>query len=384
MSTGGLTFEEWLEKQNTTAPPIRMPAGLTIRPQTGDPLQDAMNLQADLAGLANNAQAKPEERQAAFNAYQAASDDVSRLTKERMAWNAEQGQLQAKLDAANTPEARQLAEMNLGAAKAKVSLAEQEAANYETPAQVMARQIATAIASRAPTQGRETVEEANAKAAYASRLRQEEDAYTSQLRREEFAAQQNKYAFALSNRLSAYEKIADMMKDPDNPMSVADAEAWRELIDANFVSAMKGTDPFSEQQEKDKVARERATIGKDILNQRLSSGTSVANTLMSGFQQSLPALGAGMGERGPVAFNPFQWSEDFATKMQGGPEVSEFGKSLLMGLGQGGVQTGGQPATPGQAAIHPNGLSMETMQMLQGAIERYKQQQLPAQVGVTP
>ncbi len=165
------SYESGLWRAGQTASPVRMPAGFEIPPpsRTGDArrdqLQDAMNYRTALENFYNSgAVTDPGERSAITAELRAARDDESRLLKDQYAYNEEMRKLWEKADAANTPEAREKADADLKDAQARADLAAKQAANYETPDQASERRIREAIASRAPTQGRETVQEAIDKA----------------------------------------------------------------------------------------------------------------------------------------------------------------------------------------------------------------------------
>ncbi len=191
-----------------------------------------------------------------------------------------------------------------------------------------------------------------------------------------------KQQLALQQIYEAIPVLEEMVRT--GTVTQAEANAWMEVFKQNLQASLRGTTPFEQEKFQTQETRQRADIGKELLNQRLQSSTSLANTLISSFSQNLPTLGWGLRQGETVPFDPFSMAGAFTTEQQGGQGVSDLGRSLLAGLQQGPGQAGAGPQ--GQGAMHPNGLPVEAMQILQGVIERRRQQQLPgpAGMGVTP
>lgn len=166
-------------------------------------------------------------------------------------------------------------------------------------------------------------------------------AQTEKIRRE----LEPKYGRMLQDYYDSVRQIQGMIERGD--MTPAEADAYMERFRANMEAALRGTTPFEQQRAQEQEKRQRAEIGRDILNQRLTTGTSLATSLLSGFQQALPYLGAGLPRGETLTFDPFAIARSFTTEMQGGQEVGDLARALLGQLGPAGptVPTSGGPQT---------------------------------------
>jgi hypothetical protein len=122
------------------------------------------------------------------------------------------------------------------------------------------------------------------------------------------------------------------------------ADAYVEASRLATEAALRGSTPFEEAQEKRVAEQERKKIGRDILDQRLSSGVSLASSLLS----------SATGLAGKAVFRPGQTTLDYdpledlmslLNELQGGEDVTPYAKGLLMGAAQ-GTPGGGGPQGP--------------------------------------
>jgi hypothetical protein len=136
----------------------------------------------------------------------------------------------------------------------------------------------------------------------------------------------------------------------------AEADAYVTASLQAAQSALRGTTPYDEAQAKRKAELERQQTGKDILDQRLSSGTSLASSLLS----------SATNLAGKAIFRPGQTSlgvDPLASLMptldqlQGGPEVTPYAKGLLLGAGPQGPTGPVIGTTPSGVPVYDPGVS---------------------------
>jgi hypothetical protein len=136
----------------------------------------------------------------------------------------------------------------------------------------------------------------------------------------------------------------------------AEADAYVTASLQAAQSALRGTTPYDEAQAKRKAELDRQQMGKDILNQRLSSGTSLASSLLS----------SATNLAGKAIFRPGQTSlgvDPLASLMptldqlQGGPEVTPYAKGLLLGAGPQGPTGPVIGTTPSGVPVYDPGTS---------------------------
>ena len=134
-------------------------------------------------------------------------------------------------------------------------------------------------------------------------------------------------------------------------MTPAEADQYITSIKSYTTAALAGTTPY--QQERNKVTDEQARreLGRSILNQRVASGSSLAQGLISAASSAASGtLAPRDGRR--LRFDPFGSAERYVDRMGGGPEVGALGKELLTGAT--GARTAAAPAGVAPAAGHPD------------------------------
>ena len=177
-------------------------------------------------------------------------------------------------------------------------------------------------------------------------------AQTEKLQREAIP----EYQKLMQDRITTIAEIRGMIERGD--MTPEEGDTYMTAFDEYIKAQLKGATPFQIKQNEQQETRQRAEIGKDILNQRMQSAGAVANTLISGFHQSLPYLGAGVAPGQTVNFDPFAMAGQFVNQTGGGPEMGELAQGLVKGL-----QPGGAPAGPNLSDPANNPL---LQQMIQG------------------
>jgi hypothetical protein len=127
----------------------------------------------------------------------------------------------------------------------------------------------------------------------------------------------------------------------------------RQYTDAIMAGAKSPYDMWKDQEAE---RRQQAEIGKSILNQRVSSASTLAGNLNSNYTSLLTANGGLRGDPDRVArsVTPLQTAADYTDQLGGGAEVNGLAKGLLMALGNGGQAPA--PSRPGLPAPSPAGL----------------------------
>lgn len=196
--------------------------------------------------------------------------------------------------------------------------------------------------------------------------------YTGALRRKTEQEMLGKQQLAFQQYFDAIQALQDMMAK--GTIKPAEADAYMSLFKQNFESSMRGTTPFDEEKLKTETTTQRGQIGRDVLNQRLQSGTSMANTLIGLLGSTAGKLAPLPGGQ-PLNFNPFAMAKSFTADIGGGPQVSSIAQQLLQGLipqGSGVLQgpQGGMapsPAAPGGTEGLPPDTPPELMELARQA-----------------
>jgi hypothetical protein len=100
------------------------------------------------------------------------------------------------------------------------------------------------------------------------------------------------------------------------------------LSRSNFEASLQGATPFQQQTQKQNLA-------SDILGRRMSTGSNMAQGLMSGANSIYGNILG--GQNPPTNFNPLMMAQGFTDQMGGGPELSALAKAVLSGALQGGL-----------------------------------------------
>ncbi|MCL4532456.1 MAG: hypothetical protein M1582_04600 [Actinobacteria bacterium] len=203
-------------------------------------------------------------------------------------------------------------------------------------------------------------------------------AQTDKLRRE----QEPKLGLMAQQYIESVKTLRGMMErgeiDPNQ------ADGYLTLFKQNMESALRGTDPFNEQKLQLQESRQRADIGKELVNSRLTSSTSVANSLLSGFFNNLPTLGMGLKEGQTVPFDPFAIAGAFSTQAQGGQEISDLAKTLLGGINPGGQTPQAAPPTQTPANTSTGHLNVDLLYDLGRQMDAKRMQREAGQANGQP
>lgn len=131
---------------------------------------------------------------------------------------------------------------------------------------------------------------------------------------------------AIQNHYRTVEQVRGMVAAGQLEPSEAQAyiDSSREYLDA----AMKGTTPFDRMKQEQEETRQRATLGKDVLNNRVTNTVSLAQSILSQIDPT-KAIGVDYSK-----INPFAMSQQFVEETGGGPEVGAVAKGLMLGFDQ--------------------------------------------------
>lgn len=130
----------------------------------------------------------------------------------------------------------------------------------------------------------------------------------------------------------------------------------QQLMDNVYKSidaGLQGTTLFQQQQEAQKTKYENATLGKDILDSRLSAGTNLADSILRS------AVGHIMMPAGKttLGIDPLQIANQEVNTLGGGQDVQGLAKNLLFGLLGGGTPSnsggGGAGMSSGISGLPP-------------------------------
>jgi hypothetical protein len=146
----------------------------------------------------------------------------------------------------------------------------------------------------------------------------------------------------LENHLKVIDQVQAMLES-GQIKSVAEADAILDLANQNLQAAMQGATPFQMAKQKSDTDTQRAQIGQSIVNQRLQTGGTLAQSLMNMFSNNLDTLGWGLQPGQTVNFDPFTIARQYTNDLGGGAQMGELGKALL---GQLQPQLGGGAQTP--------------------------------------
>lgn len=135
-------------------------------------------------------------------------------------------------------------------------------------------------------------------------------------------------ALLLQNHFKTIDTLEQQLQSKQ--ITPEEASRYMEQARGYLDAALRGTTPWQQEQEQRKRKEFEQGLGRDILNQRLASSSSLASALTG---QATSALGGGAiiprGER--VSYNPMASAQGFADEAQGGPQVTDFARSLLTG-----------------------------------------------------
>jgi hypothetical protein len=240
----------------------------------------------------------------------------------------------------------------------KVSIAKPAAVSTRTPAQEAADQAAADAARASAARSRATLPADIAKTQAGTLETQAQTAYlqaqAEKLRREN----QPPLGLLLDNHMKTIDQVQAMLASGELK-SVAEADAILDLANQNLRAAMQGASPFQMAKQRQDTDTQRAQIGQSIVNQRLQTGGTLAQSLMNMFSNNLDTLGWGLQPGQTVGFDPFALARSYTDEMGGGAEVGELGKMLLSQLHQpapGGSAASPAPSAAGYSAPNNGGL----------------------------
>ncbi len=111
-------------------------------------------------------------------------------------------------------------------------------------------------------------------------------------------------------------------------MTAAEANKAISQVQSSLESQVYGATPYQRTQADRDYQTNRAQIGTSLFNQRISSGTSIANELLG---NTMDAVKMGVG---PGDFNPFALSKSFVTDLGGGQATYDTASAMLQGASQ--------------------------------------------------
>ena len=125
-------------------------------------------------------------------------------------------------------------------------------------------------------------------------------------------------------------------------LSVEEADRMVALSKANLEATLQGTSPWQMEQarkaEERSERQQRQSLASGLVNQQMSSGSSMANSLLSGASGIYG--GILKSSNAPLNFDPLAMAKGFVTDMAGGPDMAQMAQAILRGAlsPQGGQQ----------------------------------------------
>jgi hypothetical protein len=147
---------------------------------------------------------------------------------------------------------------------------------------------------------------------------------------------------ALQNHIALIDQVEKMVAA--GQLKPEQASQYVATSEQNYQAALRGTTVAAEQEAVKTHVRERQTLGRQLLDDRVNAGMSLAAALTTS------AFGSGvMMPKGATSLNysPIAVAMETTDTLGGGPQVSDFAKSLLMETGMPGARPravpGGMP-----------------------------------------
>lgn len=131
------------------------------------------------------------------------------------------------------------------------------------------------------------------------------------------------------------------------------AEANKRMAQARqaFSDTISGSSAAKRASDAAGYRQTNAQIGAGMLNQRVSSGTGLANQLLSGADERFGKIYAGTGPDSMYNFNPFELAKKFTTELGGGEQAYNTAGQMVIGAT---AQGGADPSTPDYWLGSPN------------------------------
>lgn len=103
-------------------------------------------------------------------------------------------------------------------------------------------------------------------------------------------------------------------------LTIDEANNYKGMLRQNFDAALQGTTPYQQQQDKLVRQQQRMVSGAGLLNQRVSSGSGLAESLLN---SAVNIVGNPhfMDPSAVAGFSPFSGAFDYVTQLGGGPDV---------------------------------------------------------------
>jgi hypothetical protein len=171
-------------------------------------------------------------------------------------------------------------------------------------------------------------------------------------------AYQSKFQQSLSDYQNGISTLESQLARGE--ISVDDANSYKDALRKNFDAALQGTTPYDQYKDQQARQQQRMQSGQSLLNQRVASGSGLAQSLLS---QAVGIVGNKnfMDPSAVAGFSPFAGAADYVTQLGGGPDVySQAANAVKAGLGDDpatallnaatGIGAGAQPAAPGAGA----------------------------------
>lgn len=137
----------------------------------------------------------------------------------------------------------------------------------------------------------------------------------------------------------------------------ADADAYFKSVDDYVKAGLQGATPYEIWKEQTQAETARARSAVDLLNQRISSGASLASSMNRDYTDALTANGGLLVNPGP--YNPVEHAKSTVDDLGGGPQMASLAQALLEplrgGVGDPGGMGGGFTNSAIQAILNGGG-----------------------------
>lgn len=140
--------------------------------------------------------------------------------------------------------------------------------------------------------------------------------------------------------MQQYAQTIDYVKTQlaNGTITLDEANNYQQSASSVLNASLQGTTPFELQKLAQEQATQRAQIGKDLIDQKLQSGASLASSLV---QSADTGLKAGWG-----SYNPLTYARLLTDQRAGGPQMDTLAKSLVQALQPNGGTSSPMPGGP--------------------------------------
>lgn len=129
----------------------------------------------------------------------------------------------------------------------------------------------------------------------------------------------------------------------DGSITLEDADKWAGSVHQYVDTGLRGTTPYEVYKDQKAEERQRATIAKDLINQRVSSGNALAGSMYGNTLQALTANGGVLVNPGP--YNPLTAAREETDYYSGGADLSAIAQELIGAL---------KPSAATNTSMHPD------------------------------